>query len=98
MRIDSSHRPWLTGTATALALAVILYVLFAIRSIQGPRGGSAIGLAFGIAGYILMLFAGLLGVRKKFPAWRIGRAQTWTRGHLWLGLLSFPLILFHGGF
>jgi hypothetical protein len=98
MRIDSSHRPWLTGTATALALAVILYVLFAIRSIQGPRGGSAIGLAFGIAGYILMLFAGLIGVRKKFPAWRIGRAQTWTRGHLWLGLLSFPLILFHGGF
>lgn len=98
MRIDSSHRPWLVGTAAALALAAMLYVLFAIRSIQGPRGGSAIGLAFGIAGYALMLFAGLIGIRKKFPAWRMGRAQTWMRGHLWLGLLSFPLILFHGGF
>ena len=36
--------------------------------------------------------------RKKLPIWRVGRAQTWMRGHLWLGLLSFPLILFHAGF
>src|SRR5579883_3044252 len=27
-----------------------------------------------------------------------GRAQSWMRGHLWLGLLSLPMILFHGGF
>ena len=45
-----------------------------------------------------MLFAGLLGARKKVPIWRIGRAQAWMRGHLWLGFLSFPLILFHSGF
>ncbi len=37
-------------------------------------------------------------MRKKFPIWRIGRAQTWMRGHLWLGFLAFPLILLHGGF
>jgi len=45
-----------------------------------------------------MLVAGLLGLRKKFPIWRVGRAQTWMRAHLWLGFLSFPLILLHGGF
>jgi len=45
-----------------------------------------------------MLFAGLLGARKKVPVWRVGRAQTWMRGHLWLGLLSLPLILYHAGF
>ena len=45
-----------------------------------------------------MLYAGLLGARKKVPVWRIGRAQTWMRGHIWLGSLSLPLILFHGGF
>ncbi len=45
-----------------------------------------------------MLFAGLLGARKKVPIWRVGRAQAWMRGHLWLGLVSFPLILFHSGF
>ena len=56
------------------------------------------GLVFGIVGSAFMLFAGLLAGRKKLPVWRLGRAQTWMRGHLWLGLLSLPLILFHGGF
>ncbi len=45
-----------------------------------------------------MLFAALLGARKRVPVWRVGRAQAWMRGHLWLGLLSLPVILFHGGF
>jgi len=45
-----------------------------------------------------MLFAGLLGARKKVPVWRLGRAQTWMRAHLWLGTISFPFILFHAGF
>jgi hypothetical protein len=45
-----------------------------------------------------MIFAALLGARKRVPTWRIGRAQAWMRGHLWLGLLSLPVILFHGGF
>jgi len=55
-------------------------------------------LTYGIAGFLFMLFVGLLGARKKVPVWRVGRAQSWMRGHLWLGFLSFPLILFHGGF
>src|SRR6202044_94288 len=46
----------------------------------------------------MMLYAGLLGARKQGPPWRIGRAQTWMRGHLWLGLLSLLLILYHAGF
>ena len=63
----------------------IVYILYAVESPAGPRGGSALGLTFGIAGYALMLYAGLLGARKKVPTWRIGRAQTWMRGHIWLG-------------
>jgi hypothetical protein len=56
------------------------------------------GLLFGSAGFAFMIFAALLGARKRVPTWRLGRAQAWMRGHLWLGLLSLPLILFHGGF
>ena len=56
------------------------------------------GLVFGSAGFAFMIFAALLGARKRVPTWRLGRAQAWMRGHLWLGLLSLPLILFHGGF
>jgi hypothetical protein len=45
-----------------------------------------------------MLFAALLGARKRVPTWRVGRAQAWMRGHLWLGFLALPIILFHSGF
>ena len=98
MRIDDTHRKWLIASLTILAAATVAYLLYAWSSPAGLRGGSALGLTFGILGFAFMLFAGLLGARKKVPVWRIGRAQTWMRGHLWLGLLSLPLILFHGGF
>ena len=98
MRIDKTHRPWELATLALAILATILYIFYSVKSPTGPRGGSAIGLTFGITGYALMLYAGLLGARKKVPTWRIGRAQTWMRGHIWLGTLSLLLILFHGGF
>lgn len=98
MRIDRTHRPWLLVFIALLATASVVYFIYARLSVAGPRGGSPTGLAFGVAGYGLMIYAGLLGARKKRPIWRVGRAQTWMRGHLWLGLLSFPLIVFHAGF
>lgn len=98
MLIDHTHRRWFFGSAAGLAIATATYVPYALQAPQGPRGGSSLGLTYGVIGFLFMLFAGLLGLRKKFPIWRVGRAQSWMRGHLWLGLLSFPLILFHGGF
>lgn len=98
MLIDRTHRKWFVGSIVGLAVATAVYIPYSMRSPQGARGGSALGLAYGIAAFLFMLFVGLLGLRKKFPVWRVGRAQSWMRGHLWLGLLSFPLILFHGGF
>ncbi len=98
MRIDETHRQWFIGSVVGLLITSLIYAIYAARSPQGPHGGSVMGIIFGVVGYIFMIFAGLLGMRKKFPIWRIGRAQTWMRGHLWLGLLSFPLILFHSGF
>lgn len=100
MLIDHTHRKWFIGSIAGLAVATAVYIPYCLYSPQGQRasGGSALGLTYGIAGFLLMLFAGLLGLRKKFPVWRVGRAQSWMRAHLWLGLLSFPLILFHGGF
>jgi hypothetical protein len=98
MRIDSTHRSWAVIAAVALVISSVAYVFYASRQPGGPRGGTPIGLAFGIAGYLLMLFEGLLGARKKVPVWRLGRAQTWMRAHLWLGMITLPLILFHAGF
>ncbi|MGH9744713.1 MAG: hypothetical protein ACRD59_01215 [Candidatus Acidiferrales bacterium] len=98
MRIDSTHRAWLAASLIILGVATAVYIAYATHSASGPRGGSAIGLTFGIIGSAFMVFAGLLGARKKVPVWRLGRAQAWMRGHLWLGLLSLPLICFHAGF
>jgi hypothetical protein len=45
-----------------------------------------------------MAFAGLLAARKKAPRWQLGTAAWWLKGHIWLGLLSLPVTLFHTGF
>jgi hypothetical protein len=97
MLIDRSHRSWAIATGALLVAGAVLYLIYVSR-VVAPSGGSWPGLAFGIAGFGMMLYAGLLGGRKKVRIWRLGRAQTWMRGHLWLGTLSFPVILFHAGF
>lgn len=96
--IDKSHRWWMIITIVAVVLSSCLYVSYAASSPYGPSGGSWQGLAFGIAGSALMLFAGLLAGRKKLPRMPIGTARFWLKAHIWLGLLSVPLILFHAGF
>jgi hypothetical protein len=97
VRIDGSHRAWAIASAATLAIAVALYVPYAIGSTP-PSGGSLPGLAYGVGAFVCMLYVTLLALRKKFPIWRIGRTQTWMRGHLWLGVLSLPLVLLHSGF
>jgi hypothetical protein len=98
LRIDKTHRGWAIASLAILAVFTAVYVAYAVDAPSGPTGGSALGLAFGVIGFAFMIFAALLGARKRVPTWRIGRAQAWMRGHLWLGLLSLPIILFHGGF
>jgi hypothetical protein len=98
VRIDKTHRGWLAVSLIILGAATAVYIMYAARAPLGPRGGSRVGLAFGIIGSAFMIFAGLLAARKKVPVWRVGRAQAWMRGHLWLGLLSLPMIFFHSGF
>ena len=98
MLLDASHRRWIIACLAGLALATAAYVPYARSALHGPRGGSWIGLGYGTAGLALMLYAGVLGLRRRVPMWRVGRATTWMKGHLWLGLLSYPLILFHSGF
>jgi hypothetical protein len=96
--MDKTQRGWALVSLAILALSAFVYVLYAFEAPQGPRGGSVIGLTFGLIGFAFMIFAALLGARKRVPTWRVGRAQAWMRGHLWLGFLALPMIVFHGGF
>ena len=103
MRIDHTHKSWLVASLGIIGVSMLLYGVYRVPASGGSAsgesmGGTALGLAFGILGFAFMIFAALLGARKKVPVWRVGRAQTWMRGHLWLGLLSLPLIVLHSGF
>ena len=98
MRMDKTQRGWALLSLAVLTASGVVYVFSALGLPQGPRGGSTIGLTFGVVGFGFMILAALLGARKRVPTWRVGRAQAWMRGHLWLGFLALPMILFHGGF
>src|SRR5271163_3929125 len=91
MRIDRTHRPWLIGSCLLLAFLLLIYIPYALLSTK-VGGGTPLGIVYGIIGFGFMLFAAALGIRKRFPIWRIGRAQHWMRGHLWLGTLALLLI------
>jgi hypothetical protein len=98
MRMDSTQRSWFFVSIAIFAVSIALYIPYALTASRGPTGGSVIGIAFGVVGFAFMIFAAALGARKRVPTWRLGRAQAWMRGHLWLGFLALPMILFHGGF
>ena len=55
MLIDHTHRKWFFGSLAGLAVATAVYIPYSLRSPQGPRGGSALGLAYGITGFLRQL-------------------------------------------
>ncbi len=61
-------------------------------------GGTPLGLVFGIVSFAIFVFGALLSLRKKVVLWRIGTVQQWLRAHIWLTLLTIPLVLLHSGF
>ena len=98
MLIDRSHLSWALFSGISLVAGVLSYVTYVLNSPKEPSGGSAMGLFYGVVGTAMMLFAGLLAARKPLRIRRIGSAQFWLKGHLWLGTLCIPFILFHSGF
>ena len=97
MILDRSHRQWLLLTMVVLVIGSVAYATYASGP-SGVSGGSLPGLVFGLVGTAMMVFAGLLSARRQVPTWRIGSAQFWLKGHIWIGLLSVAFILFHAGF
>jgi hypothetical protein len=97
--IDSRHKWWFVATLALGALAVWLHGFLGRHVSGGLRGGSAVGLWYGIVGSLLMLFAGALAAHRRLPVRRwIGSRQTWLRAHIWIGLLSVVVILCHGNY
>jgi hypothetical protein len=61
-------------------------------------GGTPLGLIFGAISFAIFVFATLFGMRKRVVLWRLGTVQRWMRAHIWLTLLTIPLVILHSGF
>ncbi len=53
---------------------------------------------FGAIAFAIFIFGALLSLRKRVVLWPIGTVQSWMRAHIWLTLLTVPLVLLHSGF
>ena len=99
MLLDSTHKRWSVATLLLAVAAVALYVFFSRRATDRLTGGTTVGLWYGTASALLMIYAGLLSYhRRRMKTNRLGNRKSWLRGHIWLGLLSGPLALMHSGF
>jgi hypothetical protein len=72
--------------------------LIQTRTEHHTVGGTPLGLWFGSISLAIFVFAALLSLRKKIPLWRVGTVQRWLRAHIWLTILTIPLVILHSGF
>jgi hypothetical protein len=69
-----------------------------VRDTGRSVGGTPLGLIYGGTAAAIFVFAALIGLRRKRPTLKVGRLQTWLKGHIWLTILTIPLVLLHCGF
>jgi hypothetical protein len=96
--LDRSHIRWALGSGVVTLACGLHFARYSRLAPGGPSGGSVEGLWYGVAAFLAILFAALLSLRRKVPSWRIGSAQLWLKAHIWVSLVSVPLLLFHCGF
>lgn len=87
---------WRLGVFVAFLVLTAVYVVYRFR--QFPHGGSWTGIGFGILATLLIALLLWYGVRKRQYGSRWGTMETWLQSHVYLGLLSWVVVLYHSGF
>jgi hypothetical protein len=92
-------------TATArwrrfgLWAGVALAASYAVYQARGvTHGGSPMGIAYGALGLLAILVLLYFGVRKRSYRSTWGTLDGWLQSHIYVGLLSAVVVLFHTGF
>ncbi|REJ92424.1 MAG: hypothetical protein DWQ35_12260 [Planctomycetota bacterium] len=95
------HTRWIVVFLVGTLAASLGYLIHAFTSstARWPGGSSLPGFVCGVLAGGIILFEFFLWPRKwpRVRAWRIGRTQVWLRAHIWLGLLTVPLVIYHHG-
>jgi len=78
-------------------LIAITATYFYSSSKEFPHGGSTLGLAYGTIGYALILLLAFFGIRKRWYRSRFGTLEQWLQSHIYLGVLTLVILLFHTG-
>jgi len=89
-------RRW--GSRVFLLFVVLTAAYFLYRWGRFPHGGSWPGIAFGLLATLLIGLLLWYGVRKRQYRSRWGTMETWLQSHVYLGLLSLAVVLYHSGF
>jgi len=94
------HSRWVGAVLVGTFLATATTIAVSRQTGRWPGGGSTVGLCWGILAAAIFLFEVAL-IAKKSPRFRTVRwllsAQTWMKAHIWLGLLTVPLVVLHSG-
>ena len=95
MAIARSGRIWRPIFFVLLIAVSASYYLYAQR--EFPHGGSTYGLAYGVAGTLLILLLAFFGIRKRWYRSTFGTLEQWLQSHIYLGLLVLVVLIFHTG-
>jgi hypothetical protein len=105
------HSRWLFAVCIATLVAIATTAGAGVRTGRWPGGGSATGLVLGTLAGAIFLFEIALALKKtslfrdkkrirasslRTVRW-LGSAQAWMKAHIWLGLLTVPLVVLHSG-
>lgn len=69
-----------------------------LQRVDTPSGGTLLGLALGVLAVVLILVLTYFGRRKRSYHSTFGTLEGWLQAHLYLGLLTVPVVLLHAGF
>ena len=96
------HSCWFFAFLVSTVVAFGWYGYLWKESARPPSANSLTGMLYGIVGAVIILFEILLWARKwrwvrKLRIGRFGRMRWWMAAHIWLGVISVPLLMMHAG-
>lgn len=80
-------------------IGCILAVIYCYRLFYASLDIDAVfDFAYGIIGFVLIIFLAFYKVRKSIYRTKLGTLQTWMQAHIYIGIISTVLVAMHAGF